>query len=285
MNNIADITLAKRHFASHKGQFGKCLVIAGSAGMLGAACLTASAALRSGAGLVTLAVPKSLQPIVSAKLTCVMTMGLEETSQQSVALLAKDQIAEQLDQFDYVAMGPGMTQDPETQEFVRLGIEHIRKPLVIDADGINALVGHTELLKRDYPTILTPHPGEFARLLEISIEELLSSYEEVSISFARKHNVILVLKVAPVLITDGKTLHYNTSGNPGMATAGSGDVLTGIITGLLGQQLDSLEAAILGAYMHGLAGDLAVDEKGEISLIATDILDFLPKAFLHYQKQ
>jgi NAD(P)H-hydrate epimerase len=181
---------------------------------------------------------------------------------------------------DVVAFGPGLGQSPAILTLLSALISKTQKPLVLDADGLNALVGHADRLHhRPAPLILTPHPGEFARLLNTDIPAVQSHRRERAVRFAAEHQLVLVLKGNGTLVTDGHRVYQNTTGNPGLATGGTGDVLTGLIAALLGQKLEPFAAAQLGVYLHGLAGDLARDDLGEVSLIASDLLDYLPRAF------
>lgn len=273
--------IPKRRADSHKGDYGHLLVLAGSVGLTGAAALCSEAALVSGSGLVTLGIPKSLNQIMETKLTEVMTKPLPETRVLSLALKAGPEIIELAEMVDAVAIGPGLSRYSQTQTLVKKLILTIKKPLVLDADGINALQDDIGLLKRsNAPSVLTPHPGEMARLLGLTIEEVQNNREHISRKFATEHNVVLVLKGFRTIVADSRGgVFINETGNPGMATAGSGDILTGMIGSFLGQNITLFEAAKLAVYLHGLAGDLAAKEKGEISLIASDILDKLPEAF------
>lgn len=282
MEEIRQIPLLpRREKFSHKGDYGKVLVIAGSQGMMGAACLAAEACLRAGAGLVTLGVPESLLPVAAIKLTCVMTRPFPETGEHSFGGNAADAILQAAESMDIVALGPGLSQHPDTVGMVCSLVPRLNKPLVIDADGINALAGHTEILReRRADTVLTPHPGEFARLLGEKIGRLEEARLDITSGFAREHRCVVALKFAPTLVVDGDRYYLNTTGNPGMATGGSGDVLTGVIAGLLAQKLTPFAAAQLGVYIHGWAGDIACRKKGEVGMIASDILECLPDAFL-----
>ena len=181
---------------------------------------------------------------------------------------------------DVVALGPGLGRNEALTALVTAVLAHTTAPVVLDADGLNALQGHTDRLRRrSAPLILTPHPGEFARLLGSDVAAVQARRQALAVSFAAEHRVILVLKGQHTLVTDGRRLYTNTTGNPGMATGGTGDVLTGLIAALLGQGLQPFAAAQLGVYLHGLAGDLARDKLGEVSLIASDLLRYLPRAF------
>ena len=273
-------TMPVRDPESHKGTFGRVLVVGGSAGLSGAAAMASTAALRAGAGLVTLAVPASLNDLMEVKLTEVMTKPLPETGEVSISIDALPLVQEMLETMDVLALGPGITTNESTVAFVRQLLPELRKPAVIDADGLNALVGATGILETcRAPLILTPHPGEMARLLGIKTEEVQNNRVEIASNAAQKWNTVVVLKGARTVIAgpDG-SLFINPTGNPGMASGGTGDVLTGIIAGLLGQGLSGLQAAVAGVYFHGLAGDLAAAEKGMLSLVAGDLLDYLPQA-------
>ncbi len=271
---------------THKGDYGRVFVLAGSHGMTGAAYMCSMAALRAGAGIVTLGIPESLHGIVASKLTCVMTHPLPETLAKTLSELGRQDILDFSQRFDVVAIGPGLSQYPETRKLVQWLLQNVDRPLVLDADGVNALADNPEILCRiKKQIILTPHPGEMARLIGASsTREVQSKRMEVSQMFVRgRKNVTLVLKGHKTIVMDEEKFYINTTGNPGMATAGSGDVLTGMIAALSVQQYTAFEAAQLGVFLHGLAGDLAAQEKGEISLIATDILDSLPRSFMTYR--
>ncbi|MFH2137572.1 MAG: NAD(P)H-hydrate dehydratase [Candidatus Omnitrophota bacterium] len=271
----------KRKKDAHKGDFGHLFVLAGSRGLTGAACLCTQAALLSGAGLVTLGIPESLNPIVAKKLTEAMTKPLPETKAGSLGLKAFTQMKILFNKVDALAIGPGLSQNPQTQKLVRKIVREIDLPMVIDADGLNALAGHTEILKkRTSATVITPHPGEMGRLLGVSSQRIQKNRRKLAKSFSCRYNMITVLKgQGTIIASPDARIAVNTTGNPGMAKAGTGDVLTGIIAAFLAQGQDSFEAVRLAVYIHGLAGDIAVKEKGQISLLATDIIDKLPQAF------
>lgn len=255
------------------------LVVAGSRGMVGAACLATEAVLRTGAGLVLLACPAGVQPLAAVKLTCAMTHPLPENADGALSEEGQREILTLADRYDVVAIGPGITQSPETMKLLFSTIPRLGRPLVVDADAINILAKDLTVLQRGgRASILTPHPGEMSRLTRRSIDDLNRNREEIAAEFARKHHVVLLLKGYRSVITDGQRLAINETGNPGMATAGSGDVLTGVVAGLLAQGLAPFDAARLGAHLHGLAGDIAAREVGPVGMIATDILDRLPKA-------
>ncbi|MCF6148143.1 MAG: NAD(P)H-hydrate dehydratase [Candidatus Kuenenia sp.] len=273
---------------SHKGDFGRVFVLAGSYGMTGAACLCSKAALRSGAGLVTLGIPESLHGIVATKMTCVMTHPLPETHLKTLSDMGRQDILDFAQRFDIVAIGPGLSQYTETKRLVLWLLQNLERPIVLDADGINALADDvTTLDKIKQPMIITPHPGEMARLLNTSsAKELQSKRFEIAERFIQSRNkVTLVLKGNNTIVMNNEKYYINTTGNPGMATAGSGDVLTGMIAALLGQNFSAFEAAQLGVYLHGMAGDYAKDAVGEISMTASDILDNLSKAFFNHAQE
>ncbi len=273
--------LPPRPTHSHKGTYGRVFVAAGSVGMTGAAALTSAGALRAGAGLVTLGTPKNLNPILEVKLTEVMTLPLPETAEGSLALEAKVDIIEAIKRTKSVlAIGPGLSQHPETVSLVHSVIRESDTPTVIDADGINALARSKEILSSLSPqTVLTPHPGEMARLLGGTIEALERDRIGLAQRFAQDHNVTLVLKGAPTVVAreDGE-VWINSTGNAGMATGGMGDVLTGLIAGLIAQKISGFDAAVLGVYLHGLAADLVAEKIGLHGLMAGDVLNNVPEA-------
>ncbi len=255
-------------------------MIGGSVGMTGAAALTAQASLKAGAGIVSLGVPQSLNLILEQKLTEIMTVPLPETFSQSIDVEAYGQIKELVDSFDVLAVGPGLSLDESTVSLVRLLVTGIEKPMVLDADGLNAMVGETKFFReRRSPLIITPHPGELARLFKISPEDIQHDRLSYARRAAKEWNLIVVLKGARSIVASiDRPVAINTTGNPGMASAGTGDVLTGIIGGLLAQGLSPFQATVLGVYLHGRAGDLAAEELTELCLIAGDIIGYLPQA-------
>ncbi len=269
----------KRDPNSHKGSYGHVLVLAGSRGKEGAAGLTALAVLRSGAGLCTLALPanscqKTAHPME------VMTVPLPETVNGTLALNAKEPILELLEGKSAVAIGPGITTDPETVALIGELLPLIQCPLVLDADALNAISSHKNWLEQlKCKTVLTPHPKEMSRLIGVSTAEIQKKRITTAAQFASKHSLTLLLKGSPSLIAaaDGSIV-INPTGNAGMATAGSGDVLTGIIAGLMAQGLAPESAAIAGAYIHGLAGDHFAETESQTTLIAGDILRCLPQS-------
>jgi NAD(P)H-hydrate epimerase len=272
--------LALRPADSNKGMFGRVLVVAGSRGMSGAAVLCASAALRGGAGLVYLAVPREVQPVVATANPCYLTADLPQDDQGRLAQSAAAPLLDLARGKDVVAFGPGVGRSPALTALVLAVLSQVPAPLVLDADGLNALEGQTGRLRgRAAPLIITPHPGEFARLAGTDVASVQAARQEAAVRFASDHGLVLVLKGYGTLVTDGRRLYTNRTGNPGMATGGTGDVLTGLIAALLGQGLEAFASAQLGVYLHGLAGDLARDDLGEVPLIASDLLAYMPRAF------
>ncbi|NLM13535.1 MAG: NAD(P)H-hydrate dehydratase [Epulopiscium sp.] len=270
---------------SNKGTYGRVQVLAGSKGMTGAAALTCTGAFKIGAGLVSLGIPRSINDILQTKLTEVITIPIREKDGKLCRESFED-IKPYLEKATVIAVGPGIGQGPQIIEFMELLIKNIRIPLVVDADGINAIAKNIEMLRNlKVPVVLTPHPGEMGRLIHKSTEEVLANPIGIVREFCHKWNVILVLKDAKTIIGDPDgQIYINTTGNPGMATAGSGDVLTGIIAGLIGQGLNPYKAAVLGAFIHGKAGDLAASELGQHGMLAGDICNYVPKAMkLYYQ--
>jgi NAD(P)H-hydrate epimerase len=266
---------------SHKGDYGRVLIVSGSRGKTGAAYLVAMAALRSGAGLVTVAAPASCVPVIASLGAEYMTEPLDESPDGTVAFEALDRVLD----FgaDVIAVGPGLGRTPSTAAFVQGLVERAGVPLVLDADALNAYAGEAErLVGRDgVDVIVTPHPGEMARLVGLSIEDVQKHRLEVAGEFAASHRVQVILKGHRTIIAtpEGKAF-INLTGNPGMATAGSGDVLTGMVTAWSAQLLDAETACKLAVYLHGVAGDLAEADEGEIALVSGDLIDRLGDAVL-----
>jgi len=279
--------LPRRNPNAYKNQCGEVLTIAGSTGMTGAAALTAESALRVGAGLSILAIPKSLNHILEQKLTEVMTLPVDEEKPGGWCAAAKAQLAEKLTWAKSIAVGPGMGADEGAFALVKWLLQGFVGPFVIDADGLNCLQGNTELIKNSKADlIITPHPGELSRLLSISKVEILANPVETAIHAAKSLKVIVVLKGGPTVIANpqGETF-INSTGNAGMATAGMGDVLTGIIAGLLAQGAQPFDAAIVGVYLHGAAGDSVKETAGEAGLLAGDVLSAIPSALQQFEIQ
>ncbi len=252
------------------------LVVAGSRGMSGAAVLCGSAALRGGAGLVQVAVPDDIQPTVAAGNPCYMTTGFPHDG-RCFSRDAIDGVVQAAGWADVLAVGPGLGQSEAIASLMSALIERTDKPIVLDADGLNAFA-KLPTKKRPHPLILTPHPGEFARLCGRSSEDVRDKREQLAIAYAAERSLVLVLKGHQSIVTDGVRVYQNDTGNPGMATGGTGDVLTGLIAALVGQGLTPFDAAVMGVWSHGRAGDLAATEMCQTALIATDLLTYLPRA-------
>ena len=265
--------LPVREPQTHKGDYGKILLICGSRGYTGAAALAAMGALRSGAGVVYLMVPESIYGIEAVKLwESVVIPAADENGM--LAEKASETILEYLQKMDAVLIGPGLGQSEGTFRAVKTVLEHYSGPVVVDADGINVLSEHKDILRdRTAPTILTPHMGEFARLGGNTEDDPVQAAAELSCELG----CILLLKGHRTVITDGERYFVNETGNPGMATGGSGDVLAGIIVSLLGQGVEPLDAAACGAYLHGASGDMAAERIGQYGMLPTDMLSFLPR--------
>jgi ADP-dependent NAD(P)H-hydrate dehydratase len=275
--------LPPRPLDSNKGMYGHVLIVAGSRGMSGAAVLCGGAALRGGAGLVRLAVPEDLVPLVASANPCYMTAPLPQDAHGRLSASALPQLLELVRGNSVAELGPGLGQSGELGDMLAFVLEQTTTPLVLDADALNVLVGRLGALRKHRgPIVLTPHPGEFARLSGFDIPTVQARRQEMASEFARTHGVVVVLKGHGTIVTDGQRVYVNTTGNPGMASGGTGDVLGGLIAALLGQRLEPFAAAQLGVYLHGLAGDLAREQVGEVSLIASDLLDYLPGAFLRH---
>lgn len=274
-----------RNPQSHKGTYGRALVIGGSRGMSGAAALAGMAALRAGAGLVQVATPISAQPIVAGFDPCFLTTALPEDAAGRISGTATAQLREALGHASAAAIGPGLDRSVELDELVGGIYASAETPLVVDADALNALAETRVPLESSQPRILTPHPGEFARLTGASAADVQAKRQQLATDFVARHTddsqagVILVLKGHATIVADQTQLVENETGNPGMATGGTGDVLTGLITALLAQGLEPFAAARLGVWLHGAAGDLAAEKLGQISLTARDVLNYLPAAF------
>lgn len=268
----------KREKHVHKGDCGHVFVIAGSRGLTGAACLTAQAALLSGSGLVTVGIAASLNSIIECKITEAMSLSFPQTDQGTLSLKAFGKIKEFAKKVDVIAIGPGLSQNNQTQRLIRKIITQIDKPMVIDADAINALIGETDILRqRKSSTVITPHPGEMGRLLGLNTEKVQKNRRKLAKQLAHMYNIVTVLKGYQTVVSNqnGKIM-INHTGNAGMAKGGSGDVLTGIIAGFLAQGADAYDAAKLAVYVHGLAADKAIKRKAIVSLMASDILEQLP---------
>jgi hydroxyethylthiazole kinase-like uncharacterized protein yjeF len=272
----------ERPVYSHKGDYGHVLLISGSKGKTGAALMAARACLRTGAGLLTIGAPGLLTDSFQAAVTEEMFLPLPDTGRGTLALNALDDILEFLDSKRAIlAMGPGIGRDEETRKLLLELITRCTAPMLIDADGINALEGKAGLLKKlKAPAVLTPHPGEFSRLSGKGVGDIERDRIEAAVSFSKKSGTVLVLKGVPTVVAEpGGRAFVNPTGNPGMAKAGVGDVLTGMTAALMAQGLTPLDASLLGVYLHGLAGDISASEKGEHSLISSDIIEAIPEAY------
>jgi len=307
---LSDITstplprLPARADDSHKGDYGRALLIGGSRNMSGAISLAGLATLRSGAGLVTLAVPRLIQDVVAGFSSCYMTQGLaDENGQFSKAatgsMIGPDESSGEFSQWTCIGFGPGLGRSEVLTDLVEVVYRVTNQPMVVDADALFALAERPEVFAHPAgPRVLTPHPGEFARLTgspysvarriegaaalargDDDIHHQFRDKSNVAGATRRRPEIIVVLKGHETVVTDGQRVSINQTGNPGMATGGSGDVLTGVITGFVCQGLSPFDAARLGAHVHGLAGDLAAAELGQVALIASDLIDYLPKAF------
>ena len=265
--------LPDRAIDAHKGDFGKILLLCGSKGYTGAAYLAAMGALRCGAGLVFLGVPESIYAIEAVKLNEAIVFSLpDEDGKLSDAAISE--IMERLPKMDAVLIGPGLGQSAGTKTVVKTVIENASCPVVLDADGINLIAAHKDIVRgRTYPTILTPHAGEFARLGGDVAEGRVQAAEKT----AKELKAVILLKGHHTVITDGSTTYINETGNPGMAVGGSGDVLSGIITALIGQGIEPLQAAACGAWLHGAAGDRCASEIGQYGMLPTDMVNVLPR--------
>ncbi len=273
--------LKDRPSNGHKGTFGHVAVMAGSTGLTGAACLTSLGALRAGAGLVTLGVPASLNPIFENKLTEVMTLPLYDEGTGYFHPDCMDQVYEFLKGKDVLALGPGISKNSGIFKIIRNIISDIDISIVLDADALNNISKDIDILKsRKGPTVITPHPGEMSRLTGLEVSNILKDPVAVASDFARRFNVIVLLKGAASVAADpGGRIYINRTGNSGMGTGGTGDVLTGIIASLIAQGYHPFNATVLGSYIHGRTGDFVAKELGKVSLIAGDLIDFVPQTF------
>lgn len=266
--------LPQRKRDTHKGDYGKVLLLCGSRGFTGAARLAAKAALRTGSGLVFLGVPESVYPIVASGLEEPVVFPLPCDREGRFSLAAAGEILRRLPQMDAVLVGPGLGRSGELTQLLQLVLEQAEVPVVLDADGINGLAAHKDILRlRTCPLILTPHDGEFRRLCSPSGH----SRREETVLLAEELGCTVLRKGYRTLIADGKTVWRNTTGNPGMAVGGSGDALSGILVSLLGQGVPAAEAAALGAWIHGAAGDLAASRLGEYGMLPTDLIESIPE--------
>jgi len=282
MRTVTKIPRLKPRAAdAHKGDFGKVCIIAGSIGMSGAAALAGKAALRAGAGLVRVATPKSILPIVASIEPSFTTIPLPEDNAGRIAASAANTILNLISDNDCIAFGPGLGITQGVSSVLERLLEQKGLRLIIDADGLNNLSKINDWPRKNKADIiLTPHPGEMKRLWTgLFRNPLPADRKNQAIQMANKTGTTVVLKGKGTIVTDGEKLYVNKTGNPGMATGGTGDVLTGVITALVGQGLSNFDAATLGVYVHGLAGDIAANKFGQINLIATDVIESLGEAF------
>jgi NAD(P)H-hydrate epimerase len=285
VNRITEIAkLAPRELDAHKGDFGRVLVVGGSSGMVGAPALAADAALRGGVGLVTMAVPEPVQQAVATLCRCATSVPLACERDGVLAPASVRQMVGAAEQSDVLAVGPGFAVGPDRQNIVRAVLDQSR-PVVLDADGLNNLVSISNWPQlRACPLILTPHPGEFARLTGAGVEDVQADRQGAAVDAARRWAgegdlpLVCVLKGAGTVVADRRRVWVNDTGNPGMATGGSGDILTGLLAAMIAQGLAPFDAACLAVRLHGRAGDLAAAELGGVSLTAVDLLDYLPAA-------
>jgi len=280
----AVVKLPARDAAAHKGSFGHVLVVGGSRGMIGAVALAANASLRAGAGLASFAAPAVVQPVIAPLCPCATSFPLSCQADGVLLPEAVGELRSAAEGMDVLAVGPGMGVGGPQQNLLRAAME-LGKPLVIDADGLNNLLHIDDWpALPSGPVVLTPHPGEFARLTGRHVRDIQADRVNCAVEAARRwrgpsgQELVVVLKGAGTVVTDGRRVYINDTGNPGMASGGAGDVLTGVMAGLLGQGSAVFEAACLAVRVHGRAGDLAAQRLGQVSLIASDLLDFLPAA-------
>lgn len=273
--SFVDGLLPTRALESHKGDYGKVLLLCGSRGLTGAASLAARAALRTGSGLVYLGVPEAVYPIAAAKALSEIVFPLPCDEEGRLSAAAFGNIAEKLPGMDAVLLGPGLGRSEALDALVARVIAACRVPLVLDADGINAVGAHIHILRGSTcPIVLTPHDGEFRRL---GGEPGAADRVREAMALSERTNCVVLLKGHRTICTDGRNVYLNTTGNPGMATGGSGDVLAGILVSLLGQRIMPLEAAAAAAWVHGAAGDLAAEEIGEYGMLPEDLLERIPR--------
>lgn len=282
MEHIETIpALPPRPLDGHKGVFGKVLIIGGSRGFSGAPALAGKAALRSGSGLVRVAIPESILPIIASLEACYTTIALPEDLSGGMDASAAGLLERAAAENDVLCFGPGAGTGSGVKETLLHLIGQPNLRIIIDADGLNVLAKAGNWISRKKASvILTPHPGEFKRIWgSVSRDAIPAKREDQAAALAELIRGVVVLKGAGTIVADAKKIYVNTTGNPGMGTAGTGDVLSGIITALAGQGMSDFDAAVYGVNIHGRAGDLAAEDKGQVSLIATDLIDYLPSAF------
>ncbi|QDU82704.1 ATP-dependent (S)-NAD(P)H-hydrate dehydratase [Polystyrenella longa] len=273
----------QRPASGHKGTFGRTMLIGGSRGMGGAISLSGMGALRSGAGLVYLVIPKGIADVVAGHSPSYLTIPLPEDDSGRISSITYADLKSQLKDKDSLGLGPGCGQSDHLKELFRNILLHEEKPIVVDADALNMLADMLDVLHEGpVPRVLTPHPGEFSRLANLPIKTIDKHRQQVAAEFADVYDVTLILKGEKTIVTDGHRMYVNPTGNSGMATGGTGDVLTGIISGLLAQGMLAFEAAQLGTYLHGLSGDLAAQELSQPGMISSDLPRYLGKAWQQF---
>ena len=285
MQTITEVPkLPSRALDAHKGTFGRACIIGGSVGMTGAVALAGKAALRSGAGLVCIATPKSILDVVASLEPCCITLPVPEDEGGQISSEASSVLIDMALVSDVVAFGPGTGSNNGVKDSLLAVLSQMGNTVVVDADGLNCLAKAPEWISRKQASvILTPHPGEMKRLWASQIRGPIPTDRiERAVALATKTDSTVVLKGHETVVANKDKIYINTTGNPGMATAGAGDVLTGVITAMVGQGLNDFDAAVMGVYIHGLAGDIAAERKGETSLIASDIIDCLSEAFIKH---
>jgi len=269
----------KRKPDIHKGECGRILIVAGSPGMTGAAALAAGGALRCGGGLVTVATPRSVNPILEVKLTEAMTLPLPETSAGTLSQSASETVLEQAKRADILLVGPGLSQNPQTKKCIRQILLNTSIPVVLDADGLNAIADFTEILAKIKPSvIITPHIGEFSRLFKQDSAYVKQNAENCAKKISVKFGITVALKSHRTVVACAHKTFINTSGNPGLATGGSGDVLSGMIAACYGSFKNVFDAVKVAVYLHGLSADIAVKDKTQVAFLPSDVIDYIPHA-------
>ena len=289
--HLGELHRNDRPVNGHKGTFGRVLVLAGSPGMSGAACLSACAALRGGAGLVYVAVPQSIQSTVAGFEPSYLTYALPCSSDGYLSAVPRGEVSGLLEGKDAVAIGPGLGQSHHAGNVVLAVLKDARCPVVVDADALNLAAERDVWPKSangrsdvdEFPRVVTPHPGEFSRLTGLSIAQIERDREGSAVQFARRHGLVVVLKGPGTVVTDGHRIFVNPTGNSGMGTGGTGDVLTGLLAAQLGQGIRAFDAACLAVYVHGLAGDIAASDVSQRGLIASDLLRYIGPAWLRFE--
>jgi len=271
----------------NKGTFGHILTIAGARGFSGAAAMASIASLKTGAGFVRLAAPEGIIDSLESKLLEVVKIPLAQTEEVTISARSVDQTVQLLDRTDVVVIGPGITTHPETADFLFDFLPHVRVPLIIDADAINIIARNIKFFGSiRAPFILTPHPGELSRLIKLTPDEINRDRIDIAKKYAKEFGGVLVLKGAPTIIASPQgEIYLNPTGNSGLAKAGSGDVLVGMIAGFLAQKLSPINGSLVGVFLHGLCADLAADKNNEYSILAGDLIKYIPKSISHIRNR